>query len=137
MESPTVSSTFSSVALASRGPCGAIPTASRAKRPVNLPGAERAFIEREKLTDYLLSTEHPTGSKKARVFAAIGYDLRNIELFERRLLEAARTHRVAAVLSTAHGTKYVLEGIWSERAVEVHGFAPFGSRRRRAPAPDL
>lgn len=77
---------------------------------MNLPGADRAFIEREKLTDYLLSTEHPTGVQKARIFAAMGYDLGTIELFERRLLEAARTHRVAALLSTAHGTKYVLEG---------------------------
>lgn len=111
MDPPIGSQTFSHVASAASDlRSAAEQTPAEPRRLVSLPGAEHAFIDREKLTDYLLSTEHPTGAEKARVFAAMGYHLRTVEAFERRLLEAARTHRVAAVLSAAHGTKYALEG---------------------------
>ena len=38
---------------------------------MQLPGAERAFINPPKLLDYLLSPEHPVGRTKARFFAAL------------------------------------------------------------------
>lgn len=39
---------------------------------MNLPAADRALIQPEKLHDYLLSTEHPVGRFKAAFFARLG-----------------------------------------------------------------
>jgi hypothetical protein len=40
---------------------------------VRIPGAQEALIDRAKLEDYLLSTEHPIGRFKARFFTALGF----------------------------------------------------------------
>jgi len=40
---------------------------------VRVPNAERALIDRAKLTDYLLSPSHPIGRFKARFFNRLGF----------------------------------------------------------------
>ena len=38
-----------------------------------LPDADRARVERTKLTDYLLSLSHPDGRSKAQFFMSFGF----------------------------------------------------------------
>jgi len=38
---------------------------------MKLPNPERAIVDLKKLRDYCLSSEHPRGRHKARMFAAI------------------------------------------------------------------
>jgi hypothetical protein len=44
---------------------------------VKLPNAERAIVEREKITEYLLNPTHRYGASKARFFADFGFHLDN------------------------------------------------------------
>jgi hypothetical protein len=52
---------------------------------MNLPAADRALIQPEKLRDYLLSTEHPVGRFKAAFFWQDG-------LFQAGLAAASNGH---------------------------------------------
>ena len=48
---------------------------------MKLPNCQRAVVDIEKLRDYCLSTEHPRGRHKARVFATtLGLTADNAEL---------------------------------------------------------
>jgi hypothetical protein len=38
---------------------------------MKLPGADRAFVDIKKLNDYCLSSRHPRGRHKARMFASL------------------------------------------------------------------
>jgi hypothetical protein len=40
---------------------------------VKLPNADQARVEREKITEYLLSTSHPDGRSKAEFFSRFGF----------------------------------------------------------------
>ncbi len=73
---------------------------------MQLPGAERAQIEPEKIRDYLLSPDHPVGRFKARFFASIGYDRSRWEALRDDLLAAARTQEAAAGQASPFGRKY-------------------------------
>lgn len=54
---------------------------------MRMPGSERAHVEAEKLTGYLLSREHPVGRFKAAFFAKLGYTL---QTWEQLLVELQR-----------------------------------------------
>jgi hypothetical protein len=49
---------------------------------MRLPNAERAVIERRKLSEYLLSETHPVGKFKAQFFKKLGFKQANVEQFE-------------------------------------------------------
>ena len=55
-----------------------------------IPGADRALINRSKLQDYLLSSQHPIGRFKARFFSALGFGPHNWELLESALRDNTR-----------------------------------------------
>ena len=40
---------------------------------MKLPNVERAIVARRKITEYLLSTEHPNGKSKASFFLGFGF----------------------------------------------------------------
>ena len=77
---------------------------------MRLPNVENAWVDRAKLTDYLLSETHPVGGPKARFFRGIGFHEDNVATLEQALLEIARTAEVAAVVTSSHGVKYVIDG---------------------------
>jgi hypothetical protein len=72
---------------------------------MKLPNAETARLDRDKLRRYLLSETHPVGRWKARFFRGIGFDESNAALFERSLIEIAKTEEVVETLITLHGIK--------------------------------
>ena len=58
---------------------------------MKLPNGDRAIVEDAKLVDYCLSTTHPRGRHKARLFAAaLGFTVHHAILLRTALLEAAK-----------------------------------------------
>jgi len=77
---------------------------------MKLPNRENAYTPSHKLNDYLLSKTHPVGRWKARFFCALGFDERNVDMLEQRLIAIAHSEDVKDVISSAYDTKYVIEG---------------------------
>ncbi len=75
-----------------------------------LPRAEAATVDERKITNYLLSVEHPYGRFKARFFTSFGFRLDAWEDLRDALLRHARDNEVVAYEVTAFGTKYVVDG---------------------------
>jgi hypothetical protein len=74
-----------------------------------LPNAEVAYIDVSKLTDYLMSTDHPRGKDKARFFTQFGFTLRNLDILTQSLKKHAANRSVAQIKNSEFGVKYVLE----------------------------
>src|SRR5262245_54642538 len=68
----------------------------------------QAFVERQKITAYLLSEENSGG--KSAFFVTFGFDLAHPEKLEQALLAHAAAHEVARVLESVHGRKYIIDG---------------------------
>jgi hypothetical protein len=77
---------------------------------VKLPNRENAYIPPLKLTGYLLSETHSVGKAKAGFFRVVGFDEARIEMLEKGLLAIARSEEVREVMTSLHGTKYIVEG---------------------------
>ncbi|MEX2174469.1 MAG: DUF6883 domain-containing protein [Pirellulaceae bacterium] len=75
-----------------------------------LPHVDQAIVAVEKLTDYLLCKQHPTGKHKARFFRGLGFSLEEPELFRTCLLNHARSNLVVIEEVTPFGIKYVIDG---------------------------
>jgi hypothetical protein len=98
------------------------------------PGPNFAIIDEDKLTRYLLASDHPAGRGKAAFFDRFGFRIDAIQILRQALLRHARSARVLAVGETRFGRKYILEGrltapdgrrpvvraVWFVRAGEVH-----------------
>lgn len=78
---------------------------------MKLPNRESAYIPSPKLHEYLLSNTHSVGRWKARFFRALGFNETNVDVLEQRLLSIAHSEDVKDVVTSAHGTKYVIEGL--------------------------
>ena len=92
---------------------------------MKLPYRKIAFIPVEKIDNYLLSTTHPTGKHKARVFKAKGYELSNRDLFENTLLDIARNNEVTKTLDSInkginYGKKFYIDGIIGTQGRQCH-----------------
>ncbi len=77
-----------------------------------LPNADNAVIDRAKLRAYLLSTEHPHGRFKARVFGALGFTADRWEELEAALRTQYLTQDAepSAVVS-GDGRKFTIRAI--------------------------
>jgi N-acetylglutamate synthase-like GNAT family acetyltransferase len=71
---------------------------------VKLPNAERVFVPPNKLTEYLLSTTHPSGRSKAAFFARFGFSRSRGETLSDALRSHARDHDVTVIEETPFGT---------------------------------
>lgn len=77
---------------------------------MRLPRHDQAIVPRRKITDYLLSTTHPSGQDKAVFFQTFGFNVDEWELLADALKEHAAVHAVARVETSPFGTRYVVEG---------------------------
>ena len=67
--------------------------------PHRLPNAELAWVQVEKMTQYLLNPFNPQAGSKPGDFAKMGYDIRNIDVLERDLISVAQNYPpIATVL---------------------------------------
>jgi hypothetical protein len=77
---------------------------------MKLPNGENAFVDLEKLTDYCLSSDHPRGKHKARVFeAACGLTANDAEFLRQQLFEAAEHGEAVETASDIFGRRFVIE----------------------------
>jgi hypothetical protein len=77
---------------------------------MKLPNAERAFVDVRKLRDYCLSTEHPRGQHKARIFkSALGWTADNAEDVRHRLWEAVQRNDASFLGADDYGQRYALD----------------------------
>lgn len=75
-----------------------------------MPHGDEAVVPLPKLTEYLLSDQHPVGGFKAALFRRLGFDQARVRLLEEALLGIARDEEVVEVTTTQHGTKYIVDG---------------------------
>lgn len=76
-----------------------------------LPNAHRAVVDREKVIDYLLSMEHPSGRHKARVFQAWGFSLEDFQAFADALRYTAVVGDLELRSTLPHGLLYRVTGV--------------------------
>jgi hypothetical protein len=80
---------------------------------VQLPKAEQAIVDLEKVSGYLLSETHPVGKAKAAFFKGLGFTPeRPLELVW-ALQQLGRSGSVVDQEENRFGTKFVVEGILS------------------------
>jgi hypothetical protein len=77
---------------------------------MTLPNPERAVVDIAKLRDYCLSSTHPRGKHKARVFlASLGLSAANAEVLQHLLLRAAIINDVELAEKDDFGQRYTLD----------------------------
>ena len=77
---------------------------------MKLPNAQSAVVDFQKLRDYCLSTTHPRGRHKARVFqSSLGLTAADAEELRAALLAAARTDEAIATDADDFGQRYVVD----------------------------
>lgn len=77
---------------------------------MKLPNAEHAIVDEAKVRDYLLSSEHPVGRFKARVFRAAGYEQRDWRRLRDDLLALARTMEGTPTTEDRFGQRFLGRG---------------------------
>jgi len=77
---------------------------------MNLPNYEKAYVPKQKLSNYLLSETHAVGKEKARYFRSFGYTEENADLLADALLMMAKSEVVSQEVASRYGTKYIIEG---------------------------
>lgn len=78
---------------------------------MKLPTIQEAAIPREKIVEYLLSPSHPAGRSKAAFFAKHGFSAQDWQSLAAALRAHAADNALARVEITAHGTRYVIDGL--------------------------
>ena len=75
-----------------------------------LPNADRAIVEIEKLRDYCLSSSHPRGRHKARVFATtLGITADNAEELRQAILAAVLSEEAFPTVQDEYGQRYTVD----------------------------
>ena len=87
---------------------------------MRLPGGDHVRIEDRKVRSYLLSTAHPVGRFKARVFASAGFTESTMEAFMSEIRRLATVGEVSGVEDTEFGRKYTVSGTLTGPLKAVH-----------------
>ena len=77
---------------------------------MRLPNVHLTRIDRDKITDYLLSSANPRGRAKAAFFMSYGFSVARWQELAGALRRHAASHTVARVLDTAYGPRYHVAG---------------------------
>lgn len=90
---------------------------------MKLPSGSTAVIDIEKLRDYCLSSQHPEGRHKARVFlSALGMTASDAEGLRTLLLSEAKQSNVAHMTGAdKYGCRYSIDSVisWGSRSAQV------------------
>lgn len=76
---------------------------------MQLPNAENARVDREKVTEYLLNRMHPDGAGKAVFFERLGFCAEQWQVLAEALRQHAE-HRVADFVESEYGMRYAVDG---------------------------
>jgi hypothetical protein len=77
---------------------------------MRLPNADLAVVDRAKITEYLLNSEHPDNGGKAAFFVTLEFSRSDWEPFANALRRLALTADVTESMETMHGKKYIVDG---------------------------
>ena len=77
---------------------------------MKLPNAEQAVVDREKITDYLLSLTSPDCWSKARFFTRRGFTVGQWEVFAEALKAQGAAYEVAEIRETDQDIRYSVVG---------------------------
>ena len=77
---------------------------------MKLPNAHLALVEREKITEYLLNTEHLYGASKARFFSQFGFYPTDWEAMAQALREHGQRYEVYKTKETLFGPRFEVDG---------------------------
>jgi hypothetical protein len=66
-------------------------------------------VEVTKVTDYLLSSNHPKGAAKAKFFKGVGFSEEKVEEFVAALRTHAAQNKIADVVPHTYGVKTVID----------------------------
>ncbi len=80
----------------------------RGRYRLQIPNADHAFIDPEKLNDYLLSRDHPVGRFKAAFFLALGYSVETWRQLENDLRSQHLSRDALGEEPTDYGQKYAI-----------------------------
>lgn len=72
---------------------------------------ERAVIDKAKVCDYLLSSEHPVGRAKARFFTSLGFTRAAWRDLQRALLVQVTSGKAVPAPGTVYGHNYTVRGM--------------------------
>ena len=78
---------------------------------MKLPNADKLRVDREKITDYLLSTTHAEGTGKAEFFTAMGFRQEEWQVLADSLRQVAQEFPVTKSMTSPHGRKYIIDGM--------------------------
>ena len=71
----------------------------------------RAVVDLAKVTDYLLSFDHPDGYTKARFFARFGFDAGRPLVFVDAMVRHRADSELQGFQETPYGVRYVVHGV--------------------------
>lgn len=74
-----------------------------------IPNTERAIVDIRKLRDYCLNPLHDEGKHKARLFAAAGITVTDVEELRDLLLQAVKTHEAQLGRRDIYGQRYIVD----------------------------
>lgn len=74
---------------------------------MNLPNCEKAYVAKQKLSNYLLSETHAIGKAKARYFRSLCYTAENAEHLADALIMIAKSGELYQEVASHYGTKYM------------------------------
>jgi hypothetical protein len=77
---------------------------------MKLSYSEQAHIPDDKITQYLLNSEHSEGYGKAKFFMRFGFSIAQWQQLADALFTHAQTHEVIKIEQTQFGTRYIIEG---------------------------
>jgi len=77
---------------------------------MELPGKENCFVDKRKVTEYLLNTTRMPAAAKARFFYSCGFTLDEWPKLDRALSAHGQTQSVVGTTESAYGAKYEIEG---------------------------
>ena len=75
-----------------------------------LPHGQHATVDREKITEYLLSVSNPRGRTKATFFLGFGFNIDQWQDFATALRLHGASHDVVKVVKTPYGSRYYVDG---------------------------
>ena len=97
---------------------------------VKLPHAETSRVEREKITEYLLSLTHPDGRSKGEFLREFGFRLESWETLQEALRKHGANNPVVSVVESRYGVRYISRGsIGDSRRTQPAGENGMGDRK--------
>ena len=75
-----------------------------------LPDSDRAYVDRNKISGYLLSASHPDGRSKAEFFRRFGFKYEEWQVLAEALRAVGVSNPVVSVVASPHGVRYTLDG---------------------------